>query len=56
MVSLVAAGNTYTPCLVVLREKGYHLWIEACGEDCDWLANKDGREFLATYPIRSASG
>ncbi len=26
--SLVASGNTYNPSLVVLRQKGYELWLE----------------------------
>ncbi len=25
---LVAAGNTYNPSLIVLRQKGYEIWLE----------------------------
>jgi hypothetical protein len=45
--SLVASGNTYNPCLIVLRDKGYELWLEK-GEDRSlWCARKDGQSFLA---------
>ena len=45
--SLVASGNTYNPSLIVLRQKGYELWLEK-GEDRSlWCAKKDGQSFLA---------
>jgi hypothetical protein len=45
--SLVAAGNTYNPCLLVLQSKGYELQIEQdpVGQTL-YRAQKDGREFL----------
>lgn len=44
--SLVAAGNTYNPSLIVLRSKGYELRIEQDEEGRSvYLARKDGREF-----------
>ena len=45
--SLVAAGNTYNPSLIVLRKKGYELWLEK-GEDGNlWCAKKGDQSFLA---------
>lgn len=44
---LVAAGNTYNPSLIVLREKGYDLWLEGGEARSLWCARKDGRDFLA---------
>ena len=45
--SLVASGNTYNPSLVVLRQKGYDLWLEN-GEDGNlWYARKGPQSFLA---------
>ena len=45
--SLVASGNTYNPSLVVLRQKGYDLWLEP-GEDANlWCARKGSQSFLA---------
>ncbi len=48
------AGNTQNPSLLVLREKGYDLWIEPDEEEesefTDWRAEKDGRQFSATDP------
>jgi hypothetical protein len=48
--SLVAAGNTYNPCLLVLRSKGYHLWAEESGERLLWNASKNGHSFMAYSP------
>lgn len=48
--SLVASGNTYNPCLIVLRDKGYQLWLEhADGEDDPmlWCAKKGAESFTA---------
>jgi hypothetical protein len=45
--SLVASGNTYNPCLIVLRDKGYELWLEKGEDHSLWCARKDGQSFLA---------
>jgi hypothetical protein len=48
--SLVAAGNTYNPCLLILTQKGYRLWVEE-GEECLlWNAEKAGQSFMAYSP------
>lgn len=45
--SLVAAGNTNNPSLLVLRQKGYELWLEE-GEDVTlWCAKKGNNRFMA---------
>jgi hypothetical protein len=48
--SLVAAGNTYNPCLLVAKSKGYRLWAEQSGERLLWNASKDGRFFTGYSP------
>lgn len=45
--SLVASGNTNNPCLIVLRKKGYDLWLERGDEQTLWCARKDDRRFTA---------
>jgi hypothetical protein len=45
--SLVAAGNTYNPSLLVLRDKGYDLWLEQGEERLLWCARKGDQNFLA---------
>ena len=46
--SLVAAGNTTNPSLMVLRSKGYELRIEQEQDgQTSYVATKKGREFLA---------
>lgn len=45
--TLVAAGNTYNPSLIVLRAKGYELWLEPRDDGSLWLARKDQQTFLA---------
>ena len=46
-LSLVAAGNTTNPSLVVLRSKGYDLRVEQEKDGrTSYVATKDGREFL----------
>lgn len=45
--SLVASGNTYNPCLIVLRNKGYDLWLEKGEEQTLWCARKGDQSFLA---------
>lgn len=45
--SIVASGNTYNPSLVVLRDKGYDLWLEKGGNGSLWCAKKGNQSFLA---------
>ncbi len=46
--SLVAAGNTANPALLVLKAKGYELHIEQEGDEATvYIARQNGREFLA---------
>jgi hypothetical protein len=44
---LVASGNTYNPSLIVLRQKGYELWLEKGENGSLWCAKKGGQSFLA---------
>ncbi len=48
--SLVAAGNTYNPCLVVLRDKGYDLSVEEADDDMLWSAQKGRHRFMGYSP------
>jgi hypothetical protein len=45
--SLVASGNTYNPSLIVLRDKGYDLWLETGDNGSLWCAKKGQHRFLA---------
>ncbi len=45
--SLVASGNTYNPSLIVLRQKGYDLWLEEAEDGSLWCAMKGHQSFLA---------
>jgi len=45
--SLVASGNTYNPSLIVLRDKGYELWLERGADGTLWCARKGDQNFLA---------
>ncbi len=45
--SLVASGNTYNPSLIVLRDKGYDLWLERGADGTLWCARKGDQNFLA---------
>jgi hypothetical protein len=45
--SLVASGNTYNPSLIVLRDKGYDLWLEKGDDGSLWCARKGDQSFLA---------
>jgi hypothetical protein len=45
--SLVASGNTYNPSLIVLRDKGYDLWLEKGDNGSLWCARKGEQSFLA---------
>jgi len=44
---LVASGNTYNPSLIVLREKGYDLWLEKGENGSLWCAKKGEQSFMA---------
>lgn len=45
---LVASGNTYNPCLIVLRQKGYNLWLEDSENGGSlWCAKKGDQSFMA---------
>ena len=46
-VSVVASGNTYNPCLIVLRKKGYDIWLEKGDNANLWYARKGKHSFLA---------
>lgn len=45
--SIVASGNTYNPSLIVLRQKGYDVWLEPGEDGSLWCAKKGGQDFLA---------
>lgn len=45
--TLVASGNTYNPSLIVLRDKGYDLWLEQGENGSLWCAKKGEQCFLA---------
>jgi hypothetical protein len=59
MASLRSHTDVYNTCLLLLRQKGYKLWVEG---DLDpdgcvsplslsWKAKKDGYDFQANNPI-----
>ena len=48
--SLAASGNTYNPCLLMLKSKGYCLWAEESGERLLWNASKGCHSFMAYSP------
>ena len=43
---IAAAGNTSNPCLLVLEEKGYRLWLEPMEQGSLWCAEKNGIGFM----------
>jgi hypothetical protein len=45
--SLVVAGNTLNPSLLVLRDKGYDVWLEKGDNGSFWCAKKADQRFLA---------
>ena len=45
--SLVSSGNTYNPSLIVLRQKGYDLWLEKGETSTLWCARKGEQSFTA---------
>jgi hypothetical protein len=48
--SLIAGRNTYNPCLVVLRKKGYTLWVDELDERLLWNARRELSAFSAYSP------
>jgi hypothetical protein len=44
-LSLVASGNTYNPSLIVLRQKGYDVWLEKGDDATLWCARKGATRF-----------
>ncbi len=44
---LVASGKTYNPSLIVLRKRGYDLWLEKAESGSLWCARKANQTFLA---------
>jgi hypothetical protein len=44
---LVASGNTYNPSLIVLRKRGYEVWLEKGDDGSLWCARKGSQTFLA---------
>jgi hypothetical protein len=49
-MSLTAAGNTYNPCLLLLRDKGYVLSTEQADKRVIWCAEKNSHTFTAFSP------
>lgn len=49
-MSLVAAGNTYNPCLLLLREKSYILQVEEGDDRLIWTATKGEHSFTGYTP------
>lgn len=49
-LSIVAAGNTYNSCLLILRSKGFRVWAEEGIETLLWNAEKKGCTLLAYSP------
>jgi hypothetical protein len=47
---LTASGNTYNPCLLILRGKGYALSAEQSDDRFIWSAEKAGHAFAAYSP------
>lgn len=43
---IAAAGNTNNPCLLILRNAGYDLWLEPTEQGALWCASKDGVHFM----------
>ena len=50
-VNIMSAGNTYNPCLLVLRSKGYQLSAEAMDDGgLLWIARKGDSSFAGHTP------
>jgi len=48
--SLIAAGNTYNPCLLILRQRGYELWCERGERTVLYNARKGDHSFAGYSP------
>lgn len=48
--SLIAAGNTYNPCLIILKSKGYSIWAEESDENVLWSASRNGNRLSGYSP------
>lgn len=46
---LVASGNTYNPCLLVLRQKGYDVWLEQSEPGTLWLRPEGRTELFGVH-------
>lgn len=59
MASLSSHANVYNTCLIILRQRGYDLWVEGeiDSEGCidplslAWMAEKEGFDFQGDNPI-----
>ena len=52
MASLSSALNVYNTCLLILRRRGYELWIKEINpETIMWFAKKKEYDFAAYSPI-----
>jgi hypothetical protein len=45
--TLVASGNTNNPSLLVLRQKGFDIWLEKSEDATLWCAKKGDQSFMA---------
>lgn len=50
-VSIAAAGDVEVPAYLVLRARGYDIFISKRGQEETWHAEKDGNRFSAEGPI-----
>jgi len=59
MAALFSHMNVYNTCLIILRLKGYKLWVESkydqdgCLDPSStfWIAEKNGYDFMAYNPV-----
>ncbi|ADG66885.1 hypothetical protein Plim_1045 [Planctopirus limnophila DSM 3776] len=50
-LNITAAGNTYNPCLIVLKDKGYELYADCSENDTTvWYAKKPGLRLSGFSP------
>jgi hypothetical protein len=49
-VDIVAYENTYNPCLLVLKSKGYSVSAEDVDGSLHWFAKKDDSTLMAYSP------
>jgi hypothetical protein len=50
-MTLVASGNTWNPCLQILRRRGYQLAALREKDDLSWTATRGSDSFLASSPL-----